>query len=222
MSEQIRIVIADDFPISRRGLSSTLEQVPQISVVGEAADGLSALELVDLQKPDIVILDVDMPNMDGIEVARLLKSRGDKTKKIFLTMHKDALILKSLKQLGVKGYVLKDSAVEDIVNCVNAVAGGGTFLSPSLNDLLFDSSVEPQPAISFDEIEHLTKTEKQVLRLISESMTNREIAESLFISVRTVEAHRHNICSKIGVSGTNALLKFAILNKNRLRALSQI
>lgn len=221
MSEPIRIVIADDFPISRRGLSGTLELHPQISVVGEAADGVSALELVESMRPDIVILDVDMPNLDGIEVARQLKSRGDKTKKIFLTMHKDALILNSLKDLGVRGYVLKDSADEDIVDCVTAVASGGTFLSPSLKDLLFDAYIEPRSSGFLDEIEQLTKTEKQILRLISESMTNREIAEALFISIRTVESHRHNICSKVGVSGTNALLKFAILNKNRLKTLTK-
>ncbi len=220
MSEVIKIVIADDFPISRKGLASMLDQYPQFSVVGEAVDGVSAMELIELEKPDIVILDVDMPNMDGIEVARQLKVKGDSTKKIFLTMHKDSLILHSLKDLGVRGYVLKESADVDIVECINEVASGGTFLSPSLKELLFDSSIETPKGGAIDAIPLLTRAERQVLKLISESMTNREIAEALFISVRTVESHRHNICSKIGVNGTNALLKFAILNKKRLRTLS--
>lgn len=221
MAKTLRIVIADDHPVSRKGLILTLQKYPNIFVVGEAENGIAALELVEKERPDIIILDVDMPGMDGVEVARSLKSRSCETRVIFLTMHKDALILRSLNKLGVRGYVLKDSAVEEIIECINAVKLGKTFLSPSLNDLLFESSVDVKSSASLHALSRLTKSEKQVLKLISNSMTNREIAESLFVTVRTVETHRYNICTKVGVGGTNSLLKFAIQNKDRIIALTE-
>ena len=221
MSKSVRIVVADDHPISRNGLILTIQVNPEILIVGEAENGIAALELVEKERPDIIILDVDMPEMDGIEVARILKARSCDTRVIFLTMHKDALILQSLSKLGVRGYVLKDSAIEEIVECITAVELGNTFLSPSLNDLLFQSSVDAKSSASLNAIALLTKTEKNVLKLVSHSLSNREIAESLFITVRTVETHRYNICSKLGVGGTNALLKFAIQNKDRVIALTR-
>ncbi len=219
MTKYIRIILADDHPIFRQGLISIIEKHRNLSIVGEAENGVAALALIEKEQPDLAILDVDMPEMDGIEVARLLGSKSDETKAIFMTMHKDALILRSLKTLGVRGYVLKDSALEDIIECINAVASGRTFLSPALSDLLFDAPEETEISGTLNAITLLTKTEKQILQLISESMTNREIAESLFVTVRTVETHRHNICAKIGITGTNALLKFAIRHKESIRKL---
>lgn len=220
MSKQIKVLIADDHPIFRRGLSATIEKEKNISIVGEAENGKVAIEMVERLMPDVVILDIDMPIKDGIETARELKARNLTTKVVFLTMHKDSSILRSLRPLGVKGYVLKDSALSEIVRCISTIMAGDTYLSPALNEVILEN-VEPKKASDISSlISLLSQAERSVLKLVTDSKTSREIAAELFVTVRTVETHRYNICTKLNLNGPNALFKFALQHKDEIVSLS--
>lgn len=220
MSKQIKVLIADDHPIFRRGLSATIEKEKNISIVGEAENGKVAIEMVERLMPDVVILDIDMPIKDGIETARELKARNLTIKVVFLTMHKDTSILRSLRSLGVKGYVLKDSALSEIVRCISTIMAGDTYLSPALNEVILEN-VEPKKASDISSlISLLSQAERSVLKLVTDSKTSREIAAELFVTVRTVETHRYNICTKLNLNGPNALFKFALQHKDEIVSLS--
>lgn len=217
MSREIRIVIADDHPIFRRGLRTVVESDPLLKVVAEADDGESALaRIVELQ-PDVAVLDINMPPPDGLAVARRLREGRVAAEVVFLTMHSDEALLDAALDLGVKGFVVKDGAAGEVVGCVKAVAAGRSFFSPTLSGHLLarreraESPVEQTSAVS-----GLTAAERRVLRLLAESKTSQEIAGELFLSVRTVEHHRSNICAKLGLTGRNALLTFALTHKAEL------
>lgn len=221
MAEKIRVLIADDHPVYRRGLVTIIESEKDIEVIGEAENGEIALEIAEKEKPDVIILDIDMPVLDGVETAQALKNTSSKIKRIFLTMHKDKFILKSLKPLNVKGYVVKDSAMSEIVRCIRRVAAGEKYLSPALSELIFeDFDDENSVSTKFPAITTLTQAEKQVLRLIAESKTSQELAKELFVSIRTIETHRYNICAKLDLKGTHALFKFAIKNREKILSLT--
>ncbi len=220
MSKVISVVIADDHPIFRQGLSATIEKDKDISVVGEAENGDVAIKLVDSLNPDVVILDIDMPIKDGIETARELKAKNLSTKVVFLTMHKDTSILRSLRSLGVKGYVLKDSALSEIVRCISIVVAGDIYLSPALSEVILEN-VEPKKAWEVSSlINLLSQAERNVLKRVTESKTSREIAAELFVTIRTVETHRYNICTKLDLNGPNALFKFALQHKDEIISLT--
>ena len=217
METEIRIVIADDHPIFRKGLRQVIETDARLKVIGEADDGLMALEQIKGARPEVVVLDVDMPNKDGFEVARAVRDERLPVEMIFLTMHKDERFFKAALDLGVKGYVLKDSAVTEIIGGIKAVAAGQNYISPPLSNYLINRSrraralVEEKPGLA-----DLTPTERRILTLIAEYKTSREIASELFISPRTVEHHRANISTKLEIHGSHALLKFALENKSEL------
>lgn len=219
MPKLINVLIADDHPIFRQGLSITIEKNTNIKVVGEAENGAAAVELARSLRPDVIILDIDMPVKDGIETARELKALGLSAKVVFLTMHKDNSILRSLRSLGVKGYVLKDSALNEIGNCIIRVAAGNTYLSPALNEMILENAEAPERTEITPLIGTLSQAERNVLKLVTESKTSREIAEALFVTVRTVETHRYNICTKLELNGPNALFKFAIQHKHEINSL---
>ena len=214
---EIRVVIADDHPIFRRGLRVVLEADPRLRVIAEADDGAAALAAIKEHRPDVAILDVDMPVSDGIAVARAVREQRLQVAIVFLTMHRDEPLFNAAMDAGVKGYVLKDSALTEIAGCVRTVAGGRSFISPDLSGYLLARSgragalVESKPGIT-----DLTPAERRVLRMISEAKTNKQIAEELFISIRTVEHHREHISEKLDLKGSHALLKFAIEHKSEL------
>jgi DNA-binding NarL/FixJ family response regulator len=209
MSKEIRIVIADDHPIVRTGLRTVIDADPLLQVLGEADNGETALaSIVELQ-PDIVVLDINMPPPDGLAVAQQLRQQQLPVEIIFMTMHKGEALLKEAVELGVKGFIVKEAAVNEIVGCIKAVAAGQSFFSPALTaQLVTKRQASP--------LKNLTTSELRVLTLVGEAKTNKEIADEMFISVRTVEHHRSNICAKLGLTGKNALLTFALTHKSEL------
>lgn len=218
MKNDITIVIADDHPVFRRGLNLIITSDARLKIAAEANDGAQAVEIIKKLEPDVAVLDVNMPELNGFDVARELKKYNLATEIIFLTMHKDETMFNTAMDLGVKGYLLKESAIDDIGAGIKAVAGGEHFISPTLTSFLVKRrSRSAALAAEKPSINDLTPTERRIIQLISENKTSREIGELLFVSVRTIERHRQNICDKLVIHGSNALLKFAVANKEQLR-----
>ncbi|HJZ81515.1 MAG TPA: response regulator transcription factor, partial [Pyrinomonadaceae bacterium] len=201
---EIRILIADDHPIVRQGLRQIVETERGLKVVGEATDGLTALDQIKSLKPEVAVLDIDMPELNGFGVMRALREERIEVEVVFLTIHRDEEFFNEAINLGAKGYVLKDSALTDIVNCVRSVASGQSYVSPGLTTLLLNrhrrraSLSQRKP-----ELKDLSPTERRILKLIAEYKTSREISEELFISHRTVETHRTNISNKLEIHGNH-------------------
>ena len=217
MSNEITIILADDHPIVRKGLREVIEEDQRLRVVSEANNGREAVEAIEKFSPQVTILDIDMPVMNGFETAREIKRRKLKTEIIFLTMHRDEDLFNEAIDLGAKGFVLKDSALIDIIECVKAVAASEHYASHALTKFLINRSrralglTERQPTVN-----DLTPTERRILKLIAENMTSKEIGEEIFISPRTVEKHRQNICQKLNLQGSHSLFKFAVQHKSEL------
>lgn len=218
---KIKIIMADDHPIFRSGLRQIIEEDGNIEILGEADNGITAIELIEKHKPDVVLLDIDMPGKTGLEVLREMKNPRlhtlGKSKIIFLTVYADEDIYDEAMELGISGYVLKDSAISDIVECIYKVNGGKYYISPSVSNFLISKK---ERARKFEHkgpsLDNLTKAELIILKLISESKTSREIASMLDISFKTVENHRTNISNKLNLKGSNSLIAFAIENKSYL------
>jgi DNA-binding NarL/FixJ family response regulator len=214
---KIRIIIADDHPIFRKGLMLAIGSEHSIEIVGEAGDGLQALYLVEKLRPDVIVLDIEMPGLNGLQVAGEIIRRQLPSHIIFLTMYKEEDMFNEAMNLGVKGYVLKESAVNDITDAIKTVADGQNYTSPSISEFLVSrgdygsSLLKKKP-----QLENLTPMERKVLRLIAVNKTSKEIGDELHISHRTVENHRANICNKLEIHGSHSLLKFAIEYKTVL------
>lgn len=212
MNKEIRVLLADDHPIVRKGLRAILSEVTGIAVVAECADGESALtQIVELQ-PDVAVLDIDMPKLDGFGVVRELTKRKSRTKLIVLTLHDQPEMLQAAMDMGVLGYLLKDSAMLDIAAGVAAVAEGRPYLSSALTMRMLRPSEELEKSPFAD----LTPSERRILRLIADGQSSKEIGEVLSIHYRTVENHRTNICRKLSIEGSNALLRFALQHKAKI------
>jgi DNA-binding NarL/FixJ family response regulator len=213
----ITLVIADDHPIFRAGLRQVLTQEPGFGVLDEASDGLAALAAIEDLRPHVAVLDVDMPGLDGLEVARAVRDRRLETAIICLTMHRDALYLEAALQAGVMGYVVKDDALVEIVDSIRTVAAGGHHVSRQLTtNLVTRHRRAVDLAQRRPEVDALTRSERQVLRLVAELKTTKEIAVALDISPRTVDRHRANMVEKLGLNGTHALTKFALEHRAAL------
>ena len=206
MNKKVRIIIADDHPLFSQGVIQVLSTRKNLEVIGQAENGKAALELIRRELPDIAILDVQMPGMDGFEVAKIVRTENLPTKIIFLTMFNQESFIKKVFEIGVKGYILKDSAITDILKCIEAVSEDNFYLSPQVSHFLLTMNVKEKPAAK----DELTQSEKKILKLIGQGKSSKEIAEELFISNKTVENHRSNICKKLNITGNSALLKYAL------------
>ena len=217
MKGKVKIFIADDHPIFRSGLRQIIETDSRLKIVGEADDGEQAISALEELEVDVAILDIDMPQKDGFEVVRLIKQKRLSTAVIFLTMHKDERFLNTAFDLGIKGYILKDSAVTEIVQCVKSVIEGKEFVSHQLMGFLINRARNANElAKKQPQVNRLTLTERHILKLIGDYKTSKEIAEQMAIGIRTVEHHRANICEKMELKGNHALLKFAVEHKSNL------
>ena len=216
MDESIRILIADDHPIVRRGLRSSIEDDPGLKVIAEASNGEQALEMIKKLRPDVAVLDIEMPKLDGLGIAREVARQKLDTEIIFLTFHSDEDLFRTAMKLGSKGYILKDSAYQAIVAGVRAVASGRSFISSAITEKLLQprEASSPHDALTAN----LTPTERRIMRLIGDGKSSKEIGAELSIHYRTVENHRTNICRKLNLEGegANALLRFALQNKSLL------
>ncbi len=213
----ITVLIADDHPIFRRGMCDAIAGDSTLRLVGEASDGEEAWRLIQTLKPTVAVLDIHMPKRSGIQIAQLVSQKCLRVALIILTMDAEEGLLNEALDLGVKGYLLKEGAVMDLLQAVHSVVAGDCYISPMLSSTLVrrraarEALREQKPGL-----DRLSPTERQILKLISEDRTSKEIAELLHCSVRTVETHRQNISYKLELSGTHSLLRFAFDHKAQL------
>lgn len=205
---KIRILLADDHAVVRSGFRALLSAQPDMEVVGEASDGRDAVEQTVLLKPDVVVMDVTMPNLNGIEATRRMAQEAPRVRVLALSMHKDAVYVREILRAGARGYLLKDSSEQDLINAVRALAKGEGFISPAVSDAVLSDYRKHVT----DPIDLLTTREREVLQRIAEGQTNKEIAGSLNLSVYTVEAHRGRIMEKLNLHSTGELVRFALRN----------
>ena len=217
MAAKIKVLIVDDHPLFRQAMRQVVASDSRFELAGEAGDGETALRMILEKKPDVAVLDVDVPGLSGLEVARKLQGRKLPTRIVILTMHKEEEIFNRAMDIGVKGFVLKENAVEDILKALVTVSEGEHYLSPSISGYLVRRHSRAEAlAAKKPGLDDLTKAERRILKLIAEKKTSREIGTELFISFRTVEAHRANICAKLELHGSHSLLQFALENRSAL------
>jgi DNA-binding NarL/FixJ family response regulator len=213
--KKIRIVLADDHKIIRDGLRSLLLTESKYEIVGEAENGEIAQDLTSRLHPDLVIMDVNMPGMDGIDATRKISKNHPDTRVLALTMTNEQEHIRKMIDAGAMGYILKNSGQEELISAINAVVEGNNYFSDEVKDVIMQTMVRKQyknDKIAGEAIP-LTRREKDVLNLIVQEFTNYEIAQKLFISVRTVDAHRRNLLEKTGARNTAGLVKYALENK---------
>jgi len=208
--DRIRIIFADDHVIVRDGLRSLFLSDPQFLLLGEAADGKEALELVAQHKPDVAILDISMPRINGIEATRMIKQNFPSTKVMILTIHENEQYVHEMLKAGADGYVLKNAEKKEIFDGVRAVAKGDNYFSSEVSKLLLGGLIKRSREIETASGSHLTGREKEILKLIAEGKTSKQIAQQLFLSVSTVNSHRVNLKKKLNIWDTAGLVKFAM------------
>ncbi len=217
VKHRTKVLIVDDHPLIRGGLRQVIGEDGRFELIGETGDGELALKLIQEKKPDVAVLDVNLPGVGGLEIAQQLQAMKSPTRVIMLTMHKEEELCNRALDHGAMGFVLKENAVEEIVKAIAAVAEGEHYLSSAISGYLVRRhSRAERLAKEKPGLDHLTKAELRILKLISQKKTSREIAAELFISPRTVEAHRTNISSKLGLRGSHSLLQFALENRSLL------
>ena len=211
MGKPIRIILADDHTIVSQGLARLLENDPDLKVVGNATNGLMAVEKALELKPDIIIIDIAMPIMNGIEAAKRIRKDLPKTKILILSMYSDEHYIHELIETGISGYLLKDSSGRDIIKAIQAAMKDETFLSPSISKKFENTYLSPRKSSSREErFKQLTNREKEIFQLIAEGHPIRDIANTLRVSVSTVKSHKCKIMEKLGVSNPVHLVHFAI------------
>lgn len=198
----IRTLIVDDHPLVRDGLKARFNRTDEVKVIGEACDGLQALKLVKELKPDVVLMDINMPNLNGIQTTEFILDIFPDILILVLSMHDDREYVASVIGAGARGYVLKSASAEEMFNAIKAVYSGGIYYSPSIAESMLQRPREP--------VNSLTDREQVVLDMLAKGASNKDTAKNLGISTRTVETHRRNIKSKLGLKSTPALIRFAI------------
>jgi DNA-binding NarL/FixJ family response regulator len=212
------VLIADDHPIFRRGVRHLVEQYPGMTVVAEANDGLSAIRQISLHAPGIAIVDLFMPNVDGLGVVEWVQENAPDTLCIVLTMQTDEALIERALALGARGYLFKEDAYDELQHCLEAVTAGHTYTSPSLASPAVLQS--PIDSAIIARLETLTQTQLTLLQLLAEFKTSKEIADTMHISHRTVQNHRLNICAALDIAGSGKLLEFAVRHEAEIRHLA--
>jgi two-component system response regulator NreC len=208
---QIRIVLADDHAVMRTGLRLVLERQSDFTVVGEASDGREAVALVQREAPDVLVMDIGMPNLNGIEAARQVAGAAPQVAVVILSMHSDeSYVLRALKA-GARGYLLKESAESDLIAAIRAVHAGKAFFSPAVSRMLVEDYVRQlQDREIEDSYELLTTREREILQLVAEGKSNKEVAAVLNLSLYTIETHRGNLMEKLGLHTVPELILYAV------------
>lgn len=206
----IRVVLADDHHLVRRGIRALLEKSAGIEVVGEAEDGQEALDLVETLAPDVLLVDISMPRLNGIQAARQIRERGLATRVVILSMHRDETLVQQALRADVSGYLLKRSVAEELSLAIHAAARGEAYYSPPMAGIVTSLLTSPEAAVAMNPIERLSTREREVLQLVAEGHTNREVAQVLNISVKTVEKHRASLMVGLGVNDLAGLVRMAI------------
>jgi DNA-binding NarL/FixJ family response regulator len=206
----IRVVIAEDHNLVRQGIRALLEQSGEVQVVAEAATGEEAIKRVEDHQPDVIVMDLSMPRLDGAQAAERIIAMKLPTQIIILSMHGDTTMVQQLLRLGVKGYLLKDAVTEELLLAVHSVSQGKRFLSPTISDTVLTMLLSPADNTAESSADLLTPREREVLQLVAEGHTNNAIAELLKISVKTVEKHRSNLMTKLEVNDLASLIRESI------------
>lgn len=208
MSDQVDIVIADDHPLLLEGIVGVVQKQYPDFVIHKAQNGAVALQLIAEKSPELAILDIEMPLLDGIEVVKKLRAAQDNTKIVFLTLHKEQTYFNEVQALKISGYVLKEFSILEIKDCIAQVLAGQTYYSKSIRSLLDSSGGLPD----------FTKAERNVLKLIAQGKTSKEIAAMLFVSVKTIDSHRYNIAKKLNLPPEkNSLMKWVLQNSSKIK-----
>lgn len=206
----IRVLLVDDHKMMRDGLSALLDGVPDIQVVGQASDGREALDLVRTLSPDVVVMDIGMPELNGVEATRRIQAEFDRVKVIGLSTHTDKRYVHQMLEAGACGYVLKIAAHDELLRAVRAASLGKIYLSPEIAGLVVERSTHAHTGGDVTAFSQLGAREREVLQLVAEGKTSAETAKEMHISIKTVETHRRNIVQKLGLHGTAELTKYAI------------
>jgi DNA-binding NarL/FixJ family response regulator len=206
----IRILLADDHRIIREGLRSLLQKQPDLEVIEEAEDGISAVRMAERLVPDIVIMDIGMPDLNGIEASRQILGRVKGVKVIALSMHSDKRFVLEMLKVGASGYLLKDCAFEELINAIRAVSNGQFYLSQKVTGVVVNEYLQNQSTGGLTVYDVLSPREREVLQLLAEGNTTKSIAESLHVSVKTVETHRQQIMEKLNLRSVAELTKYAV------------
>jgi len=211
VNEKYKIVIAEDYTILREGLRALLSSRPEFEIVGEAEDGRMAVQCVERLKPGLVLMDLSMPRMNGMDAIREIKKRSPETKILVLTVHKTEEYILATFRAGADGYALKDSTYAELVLAIKSVLTGKPYLSPGISEKVIQGFLEGRRTLKTrTAYDSLTHREREILKLIAEGYKNKEIADCLCISVKTVEKHRANLMDKLGLHNVQALTRFAI------------
>ncbi len=217
MADEVRILLADDHPVVRKGLKLCIEEGEGFKVVAEAGDGEAALALIQKLRPNLAILDIDMPKSTGLQVSADIKRLKLNTKVIFLSFHKDEQMVRAALDAGGNGYLLKDSAMQEIVAAVQTVMNGQVYVSSAIALQLLQGGDGSKRDDENPLTRSLTPSERRILLLIADGLSSKEIGATLSVHYRTIENHRTNICRKLGIEGANALHRFAVQHKGDLR-----
>jgi|SRR6266850_3496273 len=217
MKNEITVLVAEDHPLFLRGLCDVLEADGELRVVGKASDGFEAWRRITELRPRVAVLDMDLPGLNGLEIAKKLREKKTPTAVLILTMHKQEEIFEQAMDLGILGYVLKENSPDDLLLGIKKVAAGEPYFSSSVSGYLLNRNARAQSLVQrAPALRDLTQCQRAILKRIAEDRTSKEIADEFGISYRTVENHRSNICERLNLHGSHSLLKFAFDNKSRL------